>query len=157
MKSGRMMVRKLAAGMDSMAAQSAHEVPTASFALSLVAGLLILAGTGIMMAISSGGSFYGMMGGYYGMMDVHFGMMQRLGYGGWFNGVAGLGLISGIAILGGATMIYVQPSKASTWGLLVLVFSTVSFFGMGGFFLGAILGFVGGILAIAWKPGATPR
>lgn len=48
-------------------------------------------------------------------------------------------------------MIYNQPSKTSTWGALILAFSIVSLFGMGGFFFGAILGVVGGILALTWK------
>jgi len=44
-----------------------------------------------------------------------------------------------------------KPAQASAWGTLVLVFSVVSLLGMGGFFLGAILGIVGGILALTWK------
>ena len=85
-----------------------------------------------------------MMGGYYGMM-------QGSGFGGWFYGLAAIGVISGVIILIGAIMVYTQPSRASSWGALILVFSIVSFFGMGGFFLGAILGVVGGILAMTWK------
>jgi hypothetical protein len=32
------------------------------------------------------------------------------------------------------------------------VFSALSFLGMGGFFVGAILGIVGGVLALSFKP-----
>jgi hypothetical protein len=39
-------------------------------------------------------------------------------------------------------MVYNQPAKASTRGVLVLAFSILSPFGMGGFFVGAILGVV---------------
>jgi hypothetical protein len=39
--------------------------------------------------------------------------------------------------------------------VIVLVFSLVSLFGGGGFFIGLILGIVGGILAIVWKPMPT--
>ncbi len=85
-----------------------------------------------------------MMGGYYGMM-------QGYGFGGWFYALAAIGLVSGVIILIGAIMVYTQPGRASTWGVLILVFSLVSFFGMGGFFLGAILGVVGGILAMTSK------
>lgn len=140
-----------ASGTDRMAVQPAGEVPTASFVLSLIAGLLILLGGGVMMAFSYGTPYYGMMGGYNGMMGGYYGMMQGFGYGGWFYGAAAVGLISGIVILVGAIMLYTRPNKATTWGTLVLVFSILSFFGMGGFFLGAILGVVGGILALTWR------
>ena len=49
-------------------------------------------------------------------------------------------------------MIYNQPAKATAWGALILAFSILSLFGMGGFYFGAILGVVGGALAITWKP-----
>lgn len=104
----------------------------------------------MMMTFSYGGPYYGMMGGYYGMMGGYYGMMQ--GYGGWFYGAAAIGLISGIVILVGAVMLYTRPSQAATWGVVVLVFSILSFFGMGGYFVGAILGAVGGILALTWHP-----
>lgn len=133
-----------------MAVQSTSEIPTASFILSLIGGLLILAGVGMMMTFSFGTPYYGMMGGYNGMMGGYYGMMQGFGYGGWFYGAAAIGLVSGIIVLIGAAMIYVRPSKAPMWGLLVLIFSIISFIGMGGFFLGAILGVVGGILALTW-------
>jgi hypothetical protein len=132
--------------------------PTASFVLSLIAGILILAGVGVMtMTFPYGTPYYGMMGGYYGMMNGYYGMMRGFGYGGWFYAAAAVGLISGIVILVGAMMIYARSANASTWGLLVLIFSILSFFGMGGFFIGAILGVVGGALAMAWRPAANPR
>ncbi|MEM4545186.1 MAG: DUF6114 domain-containing protein [Nitrososphaerota archaeon] len=34
----------------------------------------------------------------------------------------------------------------------MLIFSIISLVSMGGFIIGAILGIVGGALAIAWKP-----
>lgn len=109
-----------------------------------------------MATFAYGTPYYGMMGGYYGMMNGYYGMMQGFGYGGWFYGAAALGLISGIIVLVGAIMTYARPKRAPTWGLLVLVFSILSFFGMGGFFIGAILGIVGGVLAMVWKPTVAP-
>jgi hypothetical protein len=144
------MPQEPATGMGSTTVQPTDRGPMASFVLSLIAGLLILAGVGMMVTYSHGISYYGMMGGYYGMMGGYYGMMQGFGYGGWFYGAAAIGLVSGIVILTGAAMIYVLPSKAPTWGLLVLIFSIISFFGMGGFFIGAILGTIGGILALTW-------
>jgi len=38
-----------------------------------------------------------------------------------------------------------------TWGILVLAFSVVSFIGMGGYFIGAVLGIAGGALALSYR------
>ena len=152
------MDQELGQGVGSVAAQPASAAPTAPFVLSLIAGLLMLAGVGMMLTLTHGTQYYGMMGGYYGMMNGYYGMMQGFGYGGWwFYGAAVVGLVAGIIVLIGAVMIYAHPSSAPTWGLLVLVFSIVSFFGMGGFFVGAILGIVGGALAMTWKSGDASK
>lgn len=130
--------------------------PLAGFVLSLIAGVLILAGGVAMLGYSSGpygammGGYSGMMGGYGGgMMGGYYGMM--LGLGGWFYGFAVLGITAGVLVLLGAIMMYDQPRQVGMWGALVLVFSVLSFFGAGGFFVGAILGILGGILALTWR------
>ena len=152
------MAQQPSAGTSSVATQPSINAPTAAFVLSLIAGLLILTGVGMMLTFSHGTPYNGMMGGYYGMMNGYYGMMQGFGYGGWwFYGAAGIGLIAGIAVLVSAIMIYARPRSASTWGLLVLVFSILSFFGMGGFFIGAILGIVGGVLAMVWRSEVATR
>ena len=139
-----------------MAAPSSKR-PVAAFVLSLIGGLLVLGGSVTVMGLSSGFPRYGggmMGGGYYygGMMGGYYGMMQGFGLGGgWFFGLAAVGLASGAAILVGAVMLYNQPTRASTWGALILAFSVLSLLGMGGFFFGAILGVVGGALALTWK------
>ncbi len=97
------------------------------------------------MVSAYGVPHFGMMGGFYGMM-------QWYGYGGWFYAAAAVGLVSGVGVVVGSLMMYTKPAKTHVWGALVLVFSLVSFFGMGGFFLGGLLGIVGGILAIVWAP-----
>lgn len=131
-----------------------EERPTAGFVLSIIAGLLILVGSGTAVLWFSGGVTYGgrMMGG---MMYDWRGMMSGVGLGTWFLGMTLVGLVSGILILLGAFMLYSQPKQALAWGTVVLVFSVLSFFGMGGFFLGGILGIVGGILAMTWKQVVT--
>lgn len=126
------------------------EKPTAGFILSLISGVLILGGATTIGYFGSPSHYNGMMGGYYrGMMGGYYGMMG--GSGGWFYGFAALGIVSGLLVLVGAVMMYTQPRQATTWGVVVLVFSIVSLSGGGGFFVGAILGFVGGILALTWK------
>ena len=151
----RVVERQPTVGPTGVSVQGTAEVPTASFVLSLIGGLLILAGALMTMMFSYGFPYYGMMGGYYGSPGGYYGMMQGFGYGGWFYGITALAAIAGIAVLVGAAMIYTRPGKASTWGLVVLVFSALGFLGVGGFFIGAILGVIGGILAMAWRPSVT--
>ncbi len=146
------------------------ERPTVAFILSLIAGIFILLGGGAMTMISSwmGNFGNGMMGGYGGyggmmggsggwggMMGPGFGMMGGLGYGFGLFGL--LGLIFGAIVLISAFMVNSKPEQHSTWGMLIIIFSVLSIFGsaMGGFGIGLILGLIGGILAMTWKPPAT--
>jgi hypothetical protein len=72
------------------------------------------------------------------------------------SGVVGVmgafGLATGVIVLISAIMLLAKVGQPRTWGILVLVFSILSFIGLGGFIVGAILGIVGGILALRWKP-----
>jgi len=128
------------------------ERPTAAFLLSLVGGIFILLGGGVMSMFSPFG-FGGMMGGYRGMMGYGYsgyGMMGGLGFG--MFGI--LGLIFGVIVIISAFMLNSKPLEHSTWGTLIVIFSVLSIFGgmMGGFGIGLILGLIGGILGITWKP-----
>jgi len=72
------------------------------------------------------------------------------------SGVVGVmgtfGLVSGIIVLVSAVLLLANVGPRNTWGILILVFSVLSFLGLGGFVIGAILGIVGGILTLRWKP-----
>jgi hypothetical protein len=70
--------------------------------------------------------------------------------------VATFGLVSGVIVLMAGVMLRTNPTQHTVWGVLVLVFSVLSFFGFGGFIIGAILGIIGGIMALTWKPSPTP-
>jgi hypothetical protein len=70
-------------------------------------------------------------------------------------GLGAFGLVSGIIVLTSGAMLQFSPSRRRAWGALILIFSVLSFLGTGGFVVGAILGIVGGILALTWKP--TPQ
>ena len=59
-----------------------------------------------------------------------------------------IGIVSGIIVITSGIMIYVQPLHIRKWGLLIWVFSSLSFFGIGGFFIGGILGIIAGSLAV---------
>ena len=131
-----------------------EETPIAAFILSLVAGVFILLGGGMMTMIGSwmGNYGYGMMGrygGWGGMMGMGLGMMQFA-----FGTMGVLGLIFGAIVIISALMLNSKPKQHSTWGSLIVLFSVLSIFGsaMGGFSIGLILGLIGGVLAVTWKP-----
>ena len=82
------------------------------------------------------------MGSAFGMMGLAFGLVT---------------LVFGAIVIISAMMLNKKPEEHNTWGTLIIVFSVLSIFGgMGGFGAGLILGLVGGILAIAWKPPVKP-
>jgi hypothetical protein len=78
---------------------------------------------------------------------------------GLVSGVVGLmgaiGLVSGAIVLISAAMLLANSGQRRTWSVLILVFSLLSFLGLGGFIVGAVLGLVGGALVLRWKP-TTP-
>ena len=92
--------------------------------------------------------FGSMMGGYQGMMG-NFSVPL-----GFMTGLSLLGLLSGIVVIIGAIMLNVRPREHTTWGTMILVFSIISFAGMGGFWIGALLGIAGGAIALSWRPAA---
>ena len=124
-----------------------EERPTTAFVLSLVGGVFILLSGGMMSTIGSFG-FGGMMG--FGGMG---GMMGWTGFG--LFGI--LGLIFGVIVVISAIMLNSKPQEHATWGTLIVLFSVLSIFGgaMGGFGVGLILGLIGGVLALTWKPTET--
>jgi uncharacterized protein DUF6114 len=129
-----------------------EEKPTAAFILSLLAGVFILLGGGMMTMIGSWLGNYGMMGQYgrwAGMMGTGFGMMRFA-----FGAMGVLGIVFGAIVIISALMLNNKPEQHQTWGSLIVLFSVLSIFAstMGGFGIGLILGLIGGILAITWKP-----
>jgi hypothetical protein len=128
-----------------------HERPVTSFILSLIGGIIILSSEIIntMRYLFGGNSYVGswgsMMGGWHGMMGG-FGLSY-----GYMAGFFLVGLVSGIIVVIGAVMLNIQPADHTSWGIVILAFSLVSFVSMGGFFIGAILGIIGGAFAISWR------
>jgi hypothetical protein len=138
------------------------EKPSLAFVLSLIGGILILLGGGMMLMIGSfwfpGPYGFGMMGGFrgwggmmgYGFPGYGYGFMGGLGFG--LFGI--LGFIFGAIVVISAIMLNSKPQEHTTWGILIAIFSALSIFGgaMGGFGIGLILGLIGGVLAVIWKP-----
>jgi hypothetical protein len=48
-------------------------------------------------------------------------------------------------------MLNARPTDHTIWAIIILVFSIVSFVGMGGYFICAILGVAGGAIALSFK------
>ena len=125
---------------------------TLAFVLSLVGGLVIIAGSVIMAFLWTSGSSYGM---YYGMGP---GMMRGYWFGsssGWMLGLFIVSLICGILVLIGAVMLNARPQEPVAWGIVVLVFAIISFVGMGGYIIGALLGIAGGAIALSYRTSNT--
>jgi len=131
--------------------KAVEEEPTAAFILSLVGGILTILGA--LFTVGMASPWRGMMhswgfpmGG--GMMWWGGGFIQ-----GVFLGMGILGLIFGIVVVISALLLNSNPGEHTKWGTLILIFSLLSIMGgMGGWLIGLILGVVGGVLAITWKP-----
>jgi hypothetical protein len=139
-----------------------QERPTIAFILSLIGGVFILLGGGMMSIFGYWlwGSYrgpglgygpgwrYGTMG--YGYPGYGYGLIGGLGFG--LFGI--LGLIFGAIVVISAIMLNSKPQEHITWGVLIAIFSVLSIFygAMSGFGIGLVLGLIGGILAVTWKP-----
>ncbi|MDQ1280232.1 MAG: hypothetical protein QG670_1495 [Thermoproteota archaeon] len=120
---------------------------TTVFILSLIGWVLMVVNGGMMFVLFMNGLYgYGVMGGYQGMMGsfgVPFGFMSNLML---------VGLAAGVIVIISAVILNTRPEEHWMWGIVILVFSVISFLGMGGFFVGAVLGITSGAFAISWKP-----
>jgi Family of unknown function (DUF6114) len=124
-----------------------------AFALLLIGGVLITIGSVVGMGMAAIGRpfFWGMGGmmGYYG----YPGMMGGYYYGsypyyGIMYGLDSVGIITGILVIVFAVLMKSKPADRKTYGVLIIAFSLISLVGMGGFFIGAIIGLIGGVLAV---------
>ncbi len=82
------------------------------------------------------------MDGYTGYSSLNTGFYSMMA------GVELLGLVSGLLVLTFAILMRLGPESARVFGILVLAFSFLSLIGTGGFFIGALLGILGGFLAL---------
>jgi len=133
---------------------TAQERPEIAFVLSLIGGVLMLVGGALSTFWFMSGDFNanGMMGGFGGMMGGYRSRMGGFGVPfGFMAGLSIIGLVSGILVTIGAVMLHANPAEHLTWGAIILAFSTISLIGMGGFFIGALLGIVGGAVAVSWR------
>ena len=120
--------------------------PSIAFMLSLIGGIFIVLGSLLSFLMNSFWETWG-----WGMM----GPWMMGGYGfpyGITWGFSLVALIAGLIVIVSGIMLQTRPEEHMLWGILVLIFSIVSFVGMGGFMIGALLGIAGGALALSWRP-----
>ncbi len=117
--------------------------PTAAMALSLIGGLFVIFGGA---ALAFAGSLIGSFN-FTGAASAS-NTVLTLGI---------VGVIMGIIMVVGGFMMYSKPTSHKTWGVIVLVLSIISWVtALGGFFIGFLLGLIGGILALTFKPTMAP-
>ncbi len=132
--------------MSKEVAKPNSDIKVASVILSTIAGALILIG-----------SLIPLLWAYYmpmpmpmpiGMMGMS--MLSPLASPIAYTSMA-IGVVSSIVIIVSALMLANNPERAGYLGVVIIALSIVSLFSMGGFIIGAILGIVGGALALTIK------
>lgn len=64
-----------------------------------------------------------------------------------------LGVVMGLVMIIGSMRAYSRPQSYDKWGILMVMFAFVSWVvAAGGIFVGFVLGLIGGILWVVWKP-----
>jgi hypothetical protein len=123
--------------------------------LSIIGGSLIIIGGLMPLTMLGMLGHFGMMSGFGpgGMMGSRFGMMTMMPSQSFIWAtmavISVISIGSGVVLIIGGYLIYRKPEIAGKWGVAILVASVVGLFSMGGgFFIGSILGIIGGILAL---------
>ena len=124
---------------------AADQGVTFAYVVSLVGGLIVFITSVInVLWYSSGapnfggyGSFIsGLMGGYHNFMGSYSSY-------GFLAGISLVSVICGVVMVMSAIMLRVHPEERVVWAIVIIAFSAASFVGMGGFFVGALLGIIG--------------
>jgi hypothetical protein len=118
--------------------QTCKNKPTAAYILALITGIInIIAGIVLLFlaAITSSSSYH-----YY-YYDFYFGTFILAGIGLWV-------LIASVILIAAAVKLNANPLDHSKWGAVILIFSIG---------LLSILGIIGGILALTFKPIRSTR
>jgi hypothetical protein len=115
---------------------AANNYPKAGMYLAAIAGLLLLA-EGIVCI-------------FFRSLFVWINIDFLAGLGWVVIGI--LLVLDGLIVSGAALTLVVKPDMRQAAGASILVFSLLGLLLGGGWFIGSILGFIGGLLAITWKP-----
>ena len=134
-----------------MTQNTATGYPTTASIISLIGGIIITLGGVLFVAVSA----FILPSLNYGNLVIPQNLPASAipGFVSGFVGMIGIfGLVSGVIVLLSSVMLLTGKGQRRTWSVLILVFSILSLFGLGGFLVGAVLGIVGGALALQWKP-----
>jgi hypothetical protein len=128
---------------------------TLAFVISLVGALIVLIFSLVNLVwFGSNTPNWGGFGNYWGgMMDGYHNFMGSYSTStGFFTAISVVSLVCGVIVLMSALVLRFHPQEHFIWGVVIVVFSAISFVGMGGYFVGAIFGIIGGTLALTYKP-----
>jgi len=106
--------------------------------LSLAAGIIIVIGSSVSSFWHT--AFFPQMGWVMGQQFASGFIVSSL-----------VGIVFGAVVIIGAVLMYKKPLQTRQWGVIVLIASALSFVGMGGFMIGAILGVIAGVIALTKK------
>ncbi len=110
------------------------EISTAA-GLSLAAGIIIVIGSSVSSFWHS--AFFPHMGWMMGQQFASGIIVSSL-----------VGIVFGVVVIIGGVLMFKKPLQTRQWGVIVLTASVLSFVGMGGFMIGAILGVIAGVIAL---------
>ena len=127
---------------------SSEQKPYAAFISTLVGGALIFA-NGLVFILASRG-ISRVLEDVVTTRGLSMGVVLALQQ--MMLSLSLVGLVLGACMIFASVMLYHKPNSSVGWGAVALVLSILSIFAGGGFFVGLILGVIGGSLAIAWRP-----
>jgi hypothetical protein len=134
---------------------STRQGVTLAYVMSLVGGLIILVFSLVNLVwFGSGGPNWGVFGSYmHGSMDGYHSFMGSYGSSiGYFTAVSVASFVCGVIVVMSALVLRIHPQEHVIWGIVIIAFSAISFVGMGGYFVGAGFGIIGGAIALTYKP-----
>jgi hypothetical protein len=126
-----------------------------AFVISLVGALIVLIFSLVNLVwFGSNAPNWGGFGDYMSnMMSGYHNFMGSYSTStGFFTAISVVSFVCGVIVLMSALVLRIHPQEHFLWGIVIVVFSAISFVGMGGYFVGAIFGIVGGVLALTYKP-----
>ena len=120
---------------------SQMEKPKRAFTLSLIAGLLIVCNA---LAVGVAGAYFPQIFPILPGSDNNATVP--------FTTISVIALLCGALVLFATIMLRIKPENKKAWGILIAMFSIPSVITGGGFIIGFILGIVGGVKVVRWKP-----
>ena len=117
------------------------EKPKRAFTLSLIAGILIVCNA---VAVGVAGAYFPWIFSTLPGSDNNATVP--------FTTISVIALICGALILIATMMLRIKPENKKAWGMLIIVFSIPSVITGGGFIIGFIIGIIGGVKTLRWKP-----